>query len=816
MRKSSVIILSLALLWLPSIASAQSAPGASSISTSDTPVSLAGQSGESRPLSGVILSRQDELVPNVSVIVRTATGEQRQTVSDAHGAFNLSVPRAPLTVRFEGDNIAPQERSLGASDATENLQIKIEFVVSPIHEAVVIVSDGLDPAIERRNDTIYKNALFGRDDQLIETLNAGINVGQHEGGGKSLEIRRFGFNLDHGGVNGGLKILVDGVQQNQATQGHGQGYLGQLKSLTPELVEGVDILNGPFSAQYGDFSGLGVVHIRSRESLPDQLTVRLQGGSFDHRRAFVAYSPQWDKIDSFIAYEKSRLDGPFLNPGRYSRDNLTGNFMYRPSEDQTFGLKLSAGRNNFYSSGQIPLDEVAAGRLDRYGFIDPTNGGRVRSATLGAYYRKEWTDGGILKADAFLTRSLFDLFSNFTFFLNDPVNGDGIQQHDSRLQEGGALQYLRPYTLFGRQAMWHAGGNVQMSQINVGLYQQRERVPFSATTSAHARLTNFGQYVQHSIALMEGRLRLDAGLRYDYFRFAVDDKIHPEFSGTRAAGRLQPKLNLAYTPTARIPATVYFNYGRGINSQDARGVVRGSGVSALPVEGQPTPVQESGDGTGSPIATTDFYQIGMSHNARRFSLSADMFLIDHSNEQVYIPDDGTTEFAGPSRAYGYEIKSSVQLTRRLALTGGVTRVLNAFYRGTHPRVYVDSSPHTVANGGLTLADFHGFNGSLRWRHVGNYRLDGEDASIRASGLDVLDLSVSKRLRRWVDFNFSIDNLLNKRYYETQNYFESRLLTDAPVGINSAGAFVYPSRIHGTPGYSVTITTGVTFHFFGKE
>ncbi|HZH31685.1 MAG TPA: TonB-dependent receptor, partial [Pyrinomonadaceae bacterium] len=708
------------------------------------------------------------------------------------------------------------ERDIGVGEATENLQIKIEFIVSAIHESVVIVSDGLDPAIERRNDAIYKNALFGRDDQLIETLNAGINVGQHEGGGKSLEIRRFGFNLDHGGVNGGLKILVDGVQQNQATQGHGQGYLGQLKSLTPELVEGVDILNGPFSAQYGDFSGLGVVHIRSRESLPDQLTMRFQGGSFNSRRAFVAYSPQWEKIGSFIAYEKSRLDGPFLNPGRYSRDNLTGNFTYRPSEDQTFGFKLNAGRNNFYSSGQIPLDEVAAGRLDRYGFIDPTNGGRVRSATLGAYYRKEWTDGGILKADAFLTRSLFDLFSNLTFFLNDPTNGDGIQQHDSRLQQGGTLQYIRPYKLFGRQAMLHAGGNVQMSQINVGLYQQRERVPLTATTSADARIANFGQYVQQSIELMEGRLRLDAGLRYDYFRFTVADKIHPQFSGTRAAGRLQPKFNLAYTPSARLPATVHFNYGRGINSQDARGVVRGAGVNALPVPGQPTHVQGSGDGTGSPIATTDFYQVGMSHNARRFSLSADMFLIDHSNEQVYIPDDGTTEFAGASRAYGYEVKSSVQLTRRLALNGGVTRVLNAFYRDTEPRVYVDSSPHTVANGGLTLADFHGFNGSLRWRHVGNYRLDGEDASIRAAGLDVLDVSVSKRIRRWVDFNFSIDNLLNKRYYETQNYFESRLPTDAPVGINPAGAFVYPSRIHGTPGFSLTITTGVTFHFFGKE
>ena len=103
-------------------------------------------------------------------------------------------------------------------------------------------------------------------------LNAGINAGQHEGGGKSLEIRRFGFNLDHGGVNGGLKVLLDDVQQNQGTQGHGQGYFGALKALSPELIQDVTVINGPFSPEYGDFSGLGLVHIRQRESLPDQFT----------------------------------------------------------------------------------------------------------------------------------------------------------------------------------------------------------------------------------------------------------------------------------------------------------------------------------------------------------------------------------------------------------------------------------------------------------------------------------------------------------------------------------------------------------------
>lgn len=141
----------------------------------------------------------------------------------------------------------------------------------------------------------------------------------------------------------------------------------------------------------------------------------------------------------------------------------------------------------------------------------------------------------------------------------------------------------------------------------------------------------------------------------------------------------------------------------------------------------------------------------------------------------------------------------------LAVNGGLTQVMNAFFRGTSPRVYVDSAPHTVGNAGLTLTDFHGFNSALVYRHVSNYRLDGTDATLRASGLDVADRSISKRLHRLVDINFSIDNLFDKHYFETQNFFESR------VRPGDASAF----RIHGTPGYPIGVTVGLTFYFNHK-
>ncbi|MBI2680337.1 MAG: TonB-dependent receptor, partial [Candidatus Solibacter usitatus] len=179
--------------------------------------------------------------------------------------------------------------------------------------------------------------------------------------------------------------------------------------------------------------------------------------------------------------------------------------------------------------------------------------------------------------------------------------------------------------------------------------------------------------------------------------------------------------------------------------------------------------------------------------------------IDHSNEQVYIPDDGTFEFKGPSRAYGYEAKASVELTHHLSLNAGVTKIANAFFKGGDHRVYVDSAPHFVTNAALTLAGWHGWSGSLRMRAINHYRLDGDDPSIAASGHTVFDLGIDKQVRRGVEFNLSLDNLTDRDYYETQNYFESRMAPGGPV----------LARIHATPAYPFTAVVGVTFRLRGK-
>src|SRR5262249_21176240 len=152
------------------------------------------------------------------------------------------------------------------------------------------------------------------------------------------------------------------------------------------------------------------------------------------------------------------------------------------------------------------------------------------------------------KLDGFIARSLFDLYSNFTFFLNNETDGDEIQQHDSRLQEGANAQYLRPHKIFGRRALFIAGANYHENQINVGLNNSANRAPTGVVTRANARVTNAAGYVQEGVDLFHGHVHIDAGMRYDHFRFRVDDQVNPTDSGSQGASRAQPKFNLSVRP----------------------------------------------------------------------------------------------------------------------------------------------------------------------------------------------------------------------------------------------------------------------------
>ncbi|MEQ1885550.1 MAG: TonB-dependent receptor [Bryobacteraceae bacterium] len=737
-------------------------------------------------VSGHVLDPMKAAVPKAKVRATDGLGRTKaETVADDEGAYRLQVESgATYSFVVEAEGFQPVATDLRPiSTDLEDFDLNLGNLQSA-SEVLTVTERIIEPMVDQRDQEIFKRTLFTRDDQVFQTLGAGLSLGQHAGGGKSLEVRRFGFNLDHGGTGGGLRVLVDDILQNSISGGHAHGYLGNLKALTPELVSDVSLINGPFNAAYGDFSGLGVVNIKLRDDMPDKFTARAQFGQYNTRRLFGAYSPAWEKTSAFLAYEYSYSDGPFTRPLEYLRNNITGNWLRKLSPTQSISFRIFANTNDAYAAGQVPVDEIEAGRIGRFAVIDPSDGNKVKSGTLAGYWANELKDGSQFRVNGMLNRMLFDLYSNFTFFLNDPIRGDGFGQHDSRLQEAVNAQYIKPHSRGQFFGTFTGGVNYLDNQINLKLYGRQARVPTDLRTWAQVRVANPGFYGQENIVFGGGRYRIDVGLRYDEFIFRVGDHLGTSQVNARNAGSWQPKVGFSYTPSTEVPLTFYLNYGRAITSTNARALIADP-LSVL-------------------TATTDFYQFGTSHNKGRYSLATSFFWIDRANEMIYAADDGSNEFVGPSRSYGFEVKSSVQINRYLSWNGSITKVLNAFYRGSEPRAYVDRAPHFTAYTSLTMTDWKKWSGSLRMRSINHYILNGDEAQSVVSGNTVFDFSVSRNINRWFDMNFAMDNVLNKTFFETFERYTSRLPGQDPL-----------ERVHGTPGYPRTIMGGITIRLFPK-
>ncbi len=739
-------------------------------------------------VSGSVLDTQNKPVPNAIVKVVDGLGRVKQTgAANSEGRFNLKIVGSGTlalvaeTVGFEPVTTGLLEMKGGS------MTVDVKFGSLSKAELTLTVNERvIEPSVDQRDAAIFNKTLFTRDDQIFQTLGAGLNFGQHAGGGKSLEVRRFGYNLDHGGTGGGLRMNMDDLIVNQVSGGHAHGYLGALKGLSPELVENVNLINGPFNAAYGEFSGLGVVNIKTREEMPNQLTGRVQFGQFNTRRVFTAYSPTLKNTRMLFANEYSYSDGPYEQPLKYTRDNFTATLFHTVRPGENFGFRLLGAYNNFYSAGQLPLDQIEEGKLGLFGFIDPTDGGISKSGTVTGYYSKERANGERFNVSGMVNRVLFDLFSNFTFFLNNPEDGDGFGQHDSRLQQALNASYNKPHQVLGGLGNFTGGFNYLGNQLNLGLYNRIGRVPTDQVTSADVKIDNPGYFIQENLSLAKGKIQLGGGLRYDDYSFRATSRLDITDKVNSRGGLWQPKASFAYTPWLNKPLTFHANYGRAVTSTGARAflVDRNSPI----------------------VASTDFYSVGTSHNKGRFSVATNLFLIKRSNEMVYVADDGSNELVGPSRGYGFEVKTSTQLTRFLSINASITKVGNSYYVGTQPRVYVDRAPRFVGYTGITLSEWHGWSGSIRFRAINRFYVNGEgEFPRRAPGHSVTDFSMSRRLTRDIDFNLSIDNVFDRTYFETVDSYTSALKGQDPM-----------ERFHVTPGYPITFVGGISIRLFNKD
>lgn len=709
-----------------------------------------------------------------------------QAGKDAPVAFTNDRGRFVLEVA-EGDVLLVATRFGFAAD-TVHLSAGAAVVTFNLHEApleldpLAVASEGAYSAAS--SSTIREIDLALRpvaSAQALLPLVPGLFIAQHAGGGKAEQIFLRGFDADHGTD---VAITVDGVPVNVVSHAHGHGY-ADVHFVMPEIVEQLDVRKGPYAAQDGDLATAGTVDYRTKDRILGVGEVR--AGTYGSARVMtlVPFGGDATRAGGYVGGSWQTTEGPFLAPQDFGSANGVLRFTAPLGAGNRLTLSATGYGGSWDASGQIPQRAVSDGTLDRFGAVDATEGGTTHRFDLGAAIGGDGKDGAQWSARAYLTNYYLNIFSNFTFYLTDSVNGDGIEQRDSRWVYGVSGSYGRA-TRFGSLAgNLAAGAGVRIDDAEVGLFTQEQRVRLATTVASLIDQQNWFLWARQDLAVSR-RMMLQVGLRADLFdaqvqadpAHALQDEGSPE--GSRALVRVSPKINVSYA--AGSTTTLYANAGLGFHSNDARDMVQAAaGQEVLPAA------------LGA--------ELGLRQSWRGGTVAVAFWGLDLQSELVYVGDEGVTEAVGPSRRVGIDFEGRQQLTRWLWLDLDLN--LSRGWQRNEPSEAneIPLAPRFTLAAGLSVVDLGALNGGLRVRHISD-RPAIEDASITALGYTVTQLFGAWDVGRGQVFA-SVDNLFNVEWNEAQFATTSRLTGEPNGGYTD---------LNFTPGAPRTVLAGARYFF----
>ncbi|MCX6140938.1 MAG: TonB-dependent receptor [Candidatus Kapabacteria bacterium] len=596
----------------------------------------------------------------------------------------------------------------------------------------------------------------------------GLVIAQHAGGGKAEQIFLRGFDADHGTD---VNINVDGAPVNMVSHGHGQGY-ADMHFIIPELVDRVDVVKGPYFAQYGDLTTAGAITLHLADTL-SQNVAKMEGGLYGFYRGLALASTSLDATRAYVGAEVLSSRGFFERPQGMQKLNLIGK-TYTPIARNT----VVTGSAMYFSSswdasGQIPERAVQEGLITRYGSIDPNEGGNTQRATFQVALETQTTDPLTVKAS--FTDYRFQLFSNFTFFLNDSVRGDMIEQTDDRQVLTLKAQKSLSSTIGSVGSITLIGANVRYDDVTAALYHDSVRTRISTTRANNVRQLNLGIYGQQTFFF--GDLSVVLGLRGDYFSFNVKDITSTVGApqGSTTTFLFSPKATVTYTVDEN--AVLFLNSGFGFHSNDARVAVSVPNSTTIP------------RAFGSEIGARWADQV--------IAVSAAAWMLDLESEFVWIGDEGTTEQSGRSRRVGVDLEARYQTTSWLTVGGNAT-----FSRG-RMRDEQDGQNYIPLAPSVTVTSFAVFTlpwmtAALRLRHVDS-RPANEFNTVTAAGYSVFDVNASIPISKKISVSLQCENLFNTQWRESQFDTQSRLKNEATS----------VSEIHYTPGTPLSIRVGIS-------
>ncbi|MDE6333960.1 MAG: TonB-dependent receptor plug domain-containing protein, partial [Muribaculaceae bacterium] len=597
-----------------------------------------------------------------------------------------------------------------------------------LHEITTVA-----PKVRHLNDAVNLDLKVNpvRSSQEVLRLVPGLFIAQHAGGGKAEQMFLRGFDLDHGTD---INIAVDGMPVNMVSHAHGQGY-ADLHFVMPEVIEQVDFDKGPYNMAKGDLANAGYVEFKTRDRMNTGAAVEL--GMHNYQRYRATASLIDNSSQSLYATASFLSDDGFFDADQnFKRFNAMAKYTGW-SDNAKFSIIASHFNSSWNASGQIPQRAVDNGLISWWGSLDPSEGGSTSRTSVQALHHMHTADGhGQLNTSMYASYYTFNLFSNFTFFLHDPVNGDEINQHERRFMGGANTEYTHTFKVHGNTWKAVGGTGVRYDMIkDLWLYHTVDRNKIGTYSLGDVGESSLWAYAGTEMNF--GPFMIHPAVRVDWFKMDYTDRTALEFSNPhKSQAIVSPKLNITYDITKDL--RLILKAGKGFHSNDARVVVIEKDKPTLP--------------------HTWGIDLGVKwHPVKDMTLAATGWYLYSSQEMVYVGDEAIVEPGGRTRRLGFDLSARYEFLKDFYLQCDYTYSHARSIDDPRGMNYVPLAPAGTLAAGLTW-QHRGFVANAKARWLGD-RPANEDYSLTADGYCIVDLTAAYTFKRFT-FGMAIDNLFN--------------------------------------------------------
>ncbi len=692
------------------------------------------------------ISRQPLEGASVENLDNSAT----KTLTDQYGNFSAKVKNDTvinLVVSYIGykvDTITSITKGL--------IKIELQRGLVNLKDVVVLQNNNLSKFSSLAKIDLDLKPV--RNTQELLRLVPGLFIAQHAGGGKAEQIFLRGFDCDHGTD---IQLSVDGLPINMVSHAHGQGY-ADTHFIIPETINNIDYGTGPYYTQHGNLNTAGYVNFTTYNNIAES-RVQVEAGFFNTYRTLLMLDllkENKDKQSAYIAGEFYYTNGPTDHPQNFNRFNLFGKYNLAVSANTQLIASLSGFKSKWDASGQIPTRAVNEGLIDRFGSIDPSEGGHTQRYNANIIAVHTFPNSATWENQAFYTKNIFSLYSDFTFFLNDPVHGDEINQAESRNMVGYLTKINRKYSYnnWTLRSVYGAGFRYDATDSTVLAHVEKRRF-LNYLNLGKIKEGNYYAYIQQEIS--SGRWLINAGVRFDYLHFDYFDELRAQ-KAPQGKSIFCPKLSIQYTINQKVQ--LYLKAGKGFHSNDTRVVVGNDGHQILPAA--------YGADLGVVLKPVN-----------RLLLNVAAWYLYLQQEFVYNGDDASLVPSGKTVREGIDIIACYQFSNTLFANVNLNLTRARALNVAKGYDFIALAPTSTGTGGIFYKAKYGINGSLSYRYIKD-RPANDDNSVIAKGYFVADASLNYSRPKY-EIGLAIENILNTKWNEAQFETTSRL-KDEPMPV----------------------------------